>query len=57
MNEPVAVAVLAKAPVAGFAKTRLIPALGCDGAAALQERLIERAAATAAAAGIGPVTV
>jgi len=57
MNEPVAVAVLAKAPVAGLAKTRLIPALGADGAALLQERLIERAAATAAAAGIGPVTV
>jgi uncharacterized protein len=57
MNEPVAVALLAKAPVAGFAKTRLIPALGPDCAAALQQRLIERAAATAAAAGIGPVTV
>jgi len=57
MNEPVAVAVLAKAPVAGFAKTRLIPALGTDGAASLQERLIERATTTAVAAGIGPVTV
>ncbi len=57
MTEPVAVAVLAKAPVAGFAKTRMIPALGADGAALLQQRLIERAAATAAAAGIGPVTV
>ena len=31
MNEPVAVAVLAKAPIAGFAKTRLIPVLGADG--------------------------
>ena len=57
MNEPVAVAVLAKAPIAGLAKTRLIPALGADGAALLQQRLIERAAATAVAAGIGPVTV
>ena len=57
MNEPVAVAVLAKAPVAGFAKTRLIPVLGPQGAAALQARLIERAVATACAAAGGPVTL
>jgi rSAM/selenodomain-associated transferase 1 len=57
MNEPVAVAVLAKAPLAGLAKTRLIPVLGADGAAALQARLIERTAATACAAAIGPVTL
>jgi len=57
MNEPVAVAVLAKAPIAGFAKTRLIPVLGADGAARLQASLIERALATACAAGIGPVTL
>lgn len=57
MNEPVAVAILAKAPVAGFAKTRLIPVLGADGAAALQARLIARAVATACAAAIGPVTL
>jgi uncharacterized protein len=55
--EPVAVAVLARAPVAGSAKTRLIPALGTDGAAALQQRLIERTVATACAAAVGPVTV
>lgn len=55
--EPVAVAILAKAPVPGSVKTRLIPALGADGAAALQERLIERAVATAQAAAVGPVTV
>jgi len=57
MNEPIAVAVLAKAPIAGFAKTRLIPVLGADGAALLQARLVERAAATACAAAIGPVTL
>jgi uncharacterized protein len=57
MNEPVAVAILAKAPVAGFAKTRLIPVLGADGAAELQARLIARAVATACAAAIGPVTL
>src|SRR5262245_50035536 len=57
MSEPVAVAVLAKAPLAGLAKTRLAPALGADGAAVFQARLIEHAVATACAAAIGPVTV
>jgi uncharacterized protein len=57
MNDPVAVAVLAKAPLPGFAKTRLIPALGAGGAASLQARLVERAVATACAAVIGPVTL
>jgi hypothetical protein len=55
--EPVAVAVLAKAPAPGFVKTRLVPVLGAEGAAALQERLIERALETACAAAVGPVTV
>lgn len=36
-----ALVVFAKAPVAGLAKTRLIPALGPDGAARLAERLLE----------------
>ena len=51
------IAVLAKAPVAGFAKTRLIPAIGAHAAAVLQERLTEYAVATAVAADIGPVTL
>lgn len=51
------VAILAKAPVPGFAKTRLIPLLGLEGAAGLQRRLIEHAVATALAARIGPVTL
>jgi rSAM/selenodomain-associated transferase 1 len=55
--EPISIAVLAKAPVAGFAKTRLIPALGAARAARLQARLIERAVDVACACGIGPVTV
>ena len=55
MNEPVTVAVLAKAPIPGFAKTRLIPVLGALGAAMLQGRLVERAVETACAAAIGPV--
>jgi rSAM/selenodomain-associated transferase 1 len=53
----VAIAILAKAPVPGFAKTRLAPALGADGAANLQARLIERAVTTAQAAAVGPVTL
>ncbi len=49
------VIVLARAPVPGVAKTRLIPALGPDSAARLHARLVERTLATACAAGIGPV--
>ena len=37
------IAILAKAPMPGFAKTRLIPAIGAHAAAVLQERLTERA--------------
>ena len=55
--ESVAVAILAKAPLPGFAKSRLAPALGAARAAALQARFIERAVATARAANIGPVTL
>jgi rSAM/selenodomain-associated transferase 1 len=55
--EPVGIAILAKAPVPGLAKTRLIPALGADGAAALQEQLILRTVEIACAAATGPVTV
>ena len=57
MNETIAIAVLAKAPLPGFAKTRLIPALGAEGAALLQARLVEHSVATACAARIGPVTL
>jgi len=57
MNDPVAVAVLAKAPLPGFAKTRLIPALGEEGAALLQARLVEHAVETVCAACLGPVTL
>jgi rSAM/selenodomain-associated transferase 2/rSAM/selenodomain-associated transferase 1 len=48
-EERVALLVFAKAPVPGAVKTRLIPALGADGAARLAERLLERTLATAAA--------
>src|ERR1700736_6036983 len=55
--EPVAIAILAKAPLPGLAKTRLAPVLGADGAADLQARLIERIVTTAQAAAVGPVTL
>jgi hypothetical protein len=50
-----AIIVFAKAPVAGLAKTRLAPALGMAGAAALAERMLRQALAQAVASGIGPV--
>jgi rSAM/selenodomain-associated transferase 1 len=51
------IAILAKAPVAGLAKTRLIPTIGAHAAAVLQERLTERTVVTALEAGVGPVTL
>jgi len=56
-NHAVSIAILAKAPVPGLAKTRLIPTIGAHAAAVLQERLTERAVATALAADVGPVTI
>jgi uncharacterized protein len=53
----VAVAILAKAPIPGLAKTRLIPSIGAHAAAVLQERLTERTVETALAATVGPVTL
>jgi uncharacterized protein len=47
--------VLAKAPVAGFAKTRLIPSLGAEGAARLARRLLDETMQQARAAGLGDV--
>jgi rSAM/selenodomain-associated transferase 1 len=56
-REPVAIGILAKAPLPGFAKTRLAGALGAEGAAALQARFIARATETARTADVGPVTL
>ncbi len=53
--EPVPIAILAKAPIPGLAKTRLAASLGLQGAARLQERLIVRTLETACAAATGPV--
>lgn len=55
--EPLAIAVFARAPLAGSAKTRLIPALGAAGAARLQRRLTLHALAVAQRAAIGRVTL
>lgn len=61
MTQPVAitvsVAIMAKAPIAGLAKTRLIPALGAAGAARLQRRLTLQVLRTAQQANLGPVTL
>jgi uncharacterized protein len=57
MSDAVSIAVFAKAPIEGYAKTRLIPYLGAPGAADLQRHLIERTAATAAAANVGAVSL
>ena len=53
----VAVQVFARAPEPGEAKTRLIPALGAEGAARLHRRLVEDTVRTARQARIGPVTM
>ena len=49
------VLLFAKAPVPGRVKTRLIPALGEQGAAALAAHMIRHAAGEALAAAVGPV--
>lgn len=53
----VQIAVLAKAPIAGLAKTRLIPDLGPQGAARLQRLLTRSAVRCAMDAELGPVTL
>jgi rSAM/selenodomain-associated transferase 1 len=51
------IAVFARAPLAGTAKTRLIPALGAAAAARLQRRLTLQALAVARRAALGRVTL
>ncbi len=52
---PARILIFAKAPVPGRVKTRLIPALGAEGAARLARRMLADTLATALDAGIGPV--
>ena len=47
--------IFSKAPQAGFAKTRMIPALGAEGAAALSRRLLDSTLATVLTAQLGLV--
>lgn len=51
----VRVIVFAKAPLPGLAKTRLIPALGADGAARLAARMLDATLAAACDANLGVV--
>ena len=51
----VRIVIFAKAPVPGLAKTRLIPALGAQGAADLAQRMLDHTVAQALAAEVGPV--
>lgn len=55
--EPVHIAVMARAPQPGAAKTRLIPALGAVGAARLQRRFTLQALVEASRATTGGVTL
>lgn len=53
--KPVRIVIFAKAALPGFAKTRLIPALGAQGAAELAQRMLAHALRRALAARVGPV--
>jgi uncharacterized protein len=55
MIRDVQVLIFAKAPRPGTVKTRLVPLLGNEGAAALHAQLVKSTLATALAAGVGPV--
>lgn len=57
MTGPVELAIFAKAPVAGYAKTRLIPMLGPHGAAALHAALVGQTVAMAAASSLRPISL
>ena len=57
MLQSVQIAIMAKAPIPGLAKTRLIPVLGASGAARLQRRLTRMTLACALDAQLGAVTI
>ena len=54
---PIRIVIMAKAPVAGFAKTRLMPALGAEGAAQLAKKMLHHTLATALASKLGSVEI
>lgn len=53
----VQVAIFAKAPVVGYAKTRLIPEIGPEGAASLQAFFVQRTVETALTSSLRPVSL
>jgi uncharacterized protein len=53
--KPTRIVIFAKAPIAGLAKTRLIPALGPQCAAQLAQRMLCHTLTTACASKLGPV--
>ncbi len=53
--KPVRIIIIAKEPRAGLAKTRLIPALGRQGAAQLADRMLRHTLVQAQQAALGPV--
>jgi len=53
--KPVRIIIIAKAPLAGLAKTRLIPALGATGAAMLAKRMLMQTLSEAYKAALGVV--
>lgn len=55
MNQAVRILIFAKLPRAGSVKTRLIPALGADGAARLAQRMLQHTVSEALAAGLEAV--
>jgi len=57
MIETIDVAVFARAPVPGAAKTRLIPRLGPEGAAKLHASMVRKALQVALDSSLGPVTL
>ena len=54
---PIRIVIMAKAPTAGFAKTRLIPALGAEGAAQLAKQMLQHTVQTAIGAQLGVVEI
>lgn len=55
VSHQVTLVIMAKAPLAGFAKTRLIPALGAEGAADLAAQMLARTLTAAQTSGVGRV--
>jgi rSAM/selenodomain-associated transferase 1 len=54
-GDAIPVLVFTRTPVPGRVKTRLIPAIGAEGAAKLHRAMLRRTVATATAAAVGPV--